>query len=379
MRFLFFGSAGLIAYTFLGYPALVATLARLRPRPIASDPGFEPRVSLLIAAYNEADIIEARLENIRQLDYPSDRLEVIVVADGCEDDTAERVARFGGTKVLYRPERGGKLEAVKRGAAEASGEILVVTDANNRYTPETLRRLVAPFADPAVGVVTGRKAIDDGSERPLDRAEGLYWRYEDRLKKWEAVTGSVTGVAGEILAFRKSAFYPPRAGTMNEDFVFAMLAAINGWRVAYAHEALSLERASATLSDEATRRTRLVTGRWQAMRDLLPAMVRRRPLLAWQVLSHKGLRPLVPWAMLAAAVSNAVLARDQGWARQLLAAQATFYLAALAGLVEERRGRRNRLLYLPYYFCHMNAATIAGLRDFALGRREAVWAKVRRG
>lgn len=376
---LLFGSVGLIAYTFVGYPALAGVLARVRPDPVRSDPGFEPTVSLVIAAYNEEDVIEQRLRNAHELDYPRERLEVMVVADGSDDGTPDVAARVPGTKVLYQPERRGKLAAVERAAREATGEIIVVTDANNTYSPNALRELVAPFADPRVGVVTGRKMIAGADMRALDQAEGLYWRYEAKIKEWEAAFGSVTGVAGEILAFRREAFYSPPKGTMNEDFVQAMIAAVNGWRVAYAPRAVSTERASATIRDEEIRRTRLVTGRWQALTQLLPEMIRKNPTLAWQVLSHKGLRPLVPWAMVAAAASNVAVAERGSWARALLLLQATFYAAALAGWESERRGRRSRAFYVPYYFCRMHFAALRGFRDFAAGRREAVWAKVQRG
>lgn len=370
---------GLIAYTFVGYPAIVAVLSRLRPRPIRHDPGFEPTVSLIVAAYNEEDVIAWRLANIADLEYPADRLQVIVVADGSDDSTADLARALPGTTVLHRPERAGKRAAIERGVAAANGELLVLTDANNRFTRETLHALVEPFADPSVGVVTGRKAIDDGSGRPLDRAEGLYWKYESRIKRWESEIGSTTGVAGEILAFRRDAFNFVAPGTMNEDFVQAMLAALDGWRVVYAPKAVSLERASATLGDEAIRRSRLTTGRWQALRMLLPRLIRRRPLLALQVISHKGLRPLVPFALITAAVANAGLVVDHQWARMALVLQIAFYGAALLGWAFEAAGKRARVLYVPYYFCRMHVAALNGFRDFATSRQEAVWAKVRRG
>ena len=142
---------------------------------------------------------------------------------------------------------------------------------------------------------------------------------------------------------------------------------------------MSLEPASATIGDEATRRSRLVTGRSQAIWRLLPMLVRRRPVYAWQVVSHTGLRPLVPWALIAAAASNACLARGRGWARAMAGAQLAFYATAVVGWRQEAAGRRSRLTYLPYYFCRMNVATLRGLRDFATGRHEHVWARVKRG
>jgi poly-beta-1,6-N-acetyl-D-glucosamine synthase len=376
---LFVGSVALVGYAFVGYPAAMALLARVRPRPVRLDSAFTPHMSLIVVAYNEADVIDVKLRNVAELDYPRERLEVIVITDGSEDETPDRAARHPGVKVLHRPERGGKLAAMNRAAGQASGEVLVFSDANNSYSPEALREIAARFADPGVGLVTGRKQIDDGHGRPLDRAEGLYWRYESRLKEWESKVGSVTAVAGEILAFRREAFYSPPAGTMNDDFVQAMLAAAHGWRLVYAPAALSLERASATIEFEATRRSRLVTGRWQALALMLPSLARRRPALAWQVISHKGLRPVIPWALAAAAVSNAALSGRRTWARVPAALQLAFYVAALIGWRNERSGRRSRLPYLAYYFCRMNAATVRGLRDFVRGSREAVWARVERG
>jgi poly-beta-1,6-N-acetyl-D-glucosamine synthase len=375
----FAAAVGLVVYTFAGYPAIVATLARLRPRPVRADPSYEPSVSLVVVAFNEADVITERLENCLELDYPRDRLQILVAADGSDDDTAEIAGGFPGVRVLHQPERRGKLAAMNRAAAAAGGEILAFSDANNRYERSALRALVAPFADHAVGCVTGRKAIDDGSGRPLDQAEGLYWRYESRLKEWESRIGSVAAVAGEILAFRREAFPRATAGSITEDFAQAMLVAAGGWRVVYAPHAVSLERASATITDEAIRRTRLVTGRGQALVRLLPLLARRNPVLLGQVVSHKALRLLVPWALLAAAASNVSLARRRHWARVPAIAQVTFYFVAAAGWRHERAGRRSRLLYLPYYFCRMNLATLVGAWHFVTGRHEAVWARVERG
>lgn len=379
MIVVFVGSVVLVAYTFVGYPALAWLLSVTRASPPHSEASYVPLVSLVILAYNERATVVEKLENTLALDYPRERMEVLVVADGSDDGTDELARSFQGVHVLYEPERRGKLAAMNRAAREAHGDVLVFSDANNRYAVDALRELVAPLADPHVGVVTGRKAIDDGTGRAIDRAEGAYWRFESKLKQWESAAGSVTAVAGEILAFRREAFVEAPLGTMNEDFVQAMLAAAGGWRIAYAPSAVSLERASATVGDEAVRRSRLVTGRWQALSLVLPRLVKSNPGVAWRVASHKGLRPLVPWALAGAAVSNAALARKAGWPRAVGAAQVGFYTAAAAGWLFERGGRRHRLLYLPYYFCRMNVATLRGSRDYVAGRREAVWARVQRG
>lgn len=373
------GSFGFVGYVFVGYPLIAALLARLRPRRVSADPAFTPHVSVIILAHNEEDVIDSRLRNLEALDYPRDRIETIVIAEGSDDATVERAEAHPGVRVLSGGVRLGKLAAMNRGVAAAKGEVLIFSDANNLYTPETLRELVAPLADTTVGLVTGRKLIDDGSGRPLDRAEGLYWRYESKLKEWESATGSVVGAAGEILAFRREAYPSPEGKMLTEDFVQSTLVAMSGWRVVYAPRALSIERASATIDDEAVRRSRLVTGRWQALRHFLPRLLRSHPELAWRVLSHKGLRPVVPWALAVAAVSNAGAARTRRWARRLAVLQMMFYAAALLGWQDECRGRSRKLTYLPFYFCRMNLAALAGLRNFVTGRYSAAWTRVNRG
>jgi hypothetical protein len=205
------GSLTLVAYVFAGYPAVAALLARLCPRPVHAHAGFTPKISLIILAYNEQDVIEAKLRNVAELDYPPERLEVLVVTDGSDDGTAERAGRTPGVSVLHRPERRGKLAAINRGVEASTGEVLVFSDANNLYSLNAIRELVRPLSDPAVGLVTGRKAIEAEGGSALDQVEGLYWRYESKIKEWESASGSVVGVAGEILAFRREAYRSPPA------------------------------------------------------------------------------------------------------------------------------------------------------------------------
>jgi cellulose synthase/poly-beta-1,6-N-acetylglucosamine synthase-like glycosyltransferase len=357
----------------------MAVLARFFPRPVRGDRSLRPAVSLIVVAHNEADVIDAKLKNALALDYPPELLELIVVTDGSDDGTPKRAAKFDRIKVLHRPERRGKLAAMVRASEVASGEILVFSDANNLYTREALVELVVPFADPKVGVVTGRKVIDDGTGRSLDRAEGFYWRYEAKIKQWESMSGSVAAAAGEILAFRRQAFPAIPPDSLVEDLVQVLTAASAGWRVVYAPAAVSLESASATTGDEATRRERLVAGRWQVIGRLLPKLAATQPRLAWQLISHKLTRPLLPAALAVLGVSNGALARRNRAARALAAAQLVFYGAAVHGWRTERAGARNRLTYVPYYFCRMNLATVRGPLSLARRRQSVTWTRVRRG
>lgn len=373
------GATLVVAYTFAGYPAIMALMARLRPRPVRSDRDATPRVTVIVVAHNEQELIEQKLRDTLRLDYPSDRLEVVAVCDGSDDETAARAARVEGVTVLHEAPRRGKLAAMNRAFDATRGDVVVFSDANNGYSPNALRELVAPLADPDVGVVTGRKAIDDGSGRALDHAEGLYWRYESKIKMWESTVWSVSAGVGEMLAFRRSAYQRPPAGMLTEDLVQVMLAAADGWRVIYVPDAVSLERASTTTEDEAVRRARLMAGAWQATWKVLPQLARRRPAMAWQVASHKVGRLLVPWALLAIAASTLRLVPTVRWARWLLAAQSLFYGAARAGAVLERSGRRNRWLYLPYYFCRMNLAGLSGALKVLSQDTGGVWERVPRG
>jgi poly-beta-1,6-N-acetyl-D-glucosamine synthase len=374
----FAGSAGLIGYTFLGYPALIALLARTRPRPVLADGSFRPTASLIILAHNEQDVIEQKLANTLELDYPADLLEVIVVSDGSDDETPLRAAAFERVRLLHQPGRRGKLAAMLRGAAAATGEVLVFSDANNLYSHDALVELMAPFSDACVGVVSGRKVIENTRGRALDHTEGVYWRYESKLKQWESESGSVAAAVGEILAFRREAFPSIESDSLVEDLVQVMSAAAAGWRVVYAAGAVSTEAASATIEDEATRRTRLVAGRWQVIGRLLPRLALRQPGLAWRLFSHKLTRPLIPSALVILAASNATLARRSHWARLVAGGQLGFYAAAIAGWRAERIGKRSRATYLAYYFCRMNLATLNAPISLLRRRQQAAWVRVKR-
>jgi cellulose synthase/poly-beta-1,6-N-acetylglucosamine synthase-like glycosyltransferase len=279
--------------------------------------------------------------------------------------------------------------------AAARGEIVVFSDANNLYDPSALRELVRPFADPQVGGVSGAKVIQKG-DGALGESEGTYWKYESWVKKQETRLGSTTGVAGEIFAIRRALYEPAPESIINEDFYIAMRLIRRGWRVVYAPLAISRERVSATAEDEMTRRARIVAGRYQAISLSARLLPWNRPLVVWQVLSHKFLRPLVPLAMLGALLANlwAVffppvsssfwrLGRPGGWL--LLALQGLFYLAAWAGARLNLPGTAGRLpgtagslLYLPAFLVNSNLAALIGLARFLRRSQPVLWQRVKR-
>lgn len=385
---LFWACVGFVAYVYVGYPLLLGLLGR-RSDPTWPDAAPLPSLTLIIAAYNEAAVIDAKLTNSLLLDYPRDRLQIIVAADGSTDDTVRLAQQYAdrGVTVLHAPPRRGKTAALNRAAAQAHGEILVFSDANNLYDPQALRRLAAPFADATVGAVSGAKRIVQG-DGALGSSEGLYWRYESFIKRQETRLGCCTAVAGEILAVRARLFAPIPEAVINDDFHLMMQVMQQGARVVYAPQARSYERVSPTAADETARRVRIVAGRYQALAHSGRRLPWKRPLLLWQLFSHKFMRPLVPLAMIGALVTNVALLISNPAARTglfawLLAAQALFYGLALlgrGGLANGRlaNGRFGRLLYLPTFLFNSNWAALLGLIRFLTGRQSTRWQRAQR-
>jgi biofilm PGA synthesis N-glycosyltransferase PgaC len=398
---LFWSSVGAVAYAYAGYPLVLSALARARRgddrhkhRAQDGAPGL-PSVSLIIAAYNEAGFITDKLTNTMELDYPVDDLQVIVAADGSTDETADLARAFQPrVTVLHGPDRLGKTAAITRAMAMATADVVLFSDANNLYDRDVLREIAAPFADPEVGAATGSKVIvaGDGS---LGDAEGTYWRYESRIKELEWELGCCTAVAGEILAVRRSLFRPPPPDVINDDFYIAMGVIKAGYRIAYVPSARSYERVSPSAADESKRRSRIVAGRYQALMLLPRLLPSARPLIVWQVVSHKFIRPLVPLFMIGALVANVLAVfrptRARGLDRLIslappmgalaLAAQAAFYglaLSAQRGTAGGRPGGLRRLLYLPSFVVRSNVAALVGLVRHARGRQSARWERAAR-
>ena len=385
MRFLqltFWSLAASVAYTYAGYPLILGLLSQFRSRRVPIEPPAPlPRVSLIIAAYNEEAVIADKLRNSLALDYPAGLLEIIVAADGSDDRTADRVVMFedDGVTLLHSVERRGKVAAINRAAEIATGDILVFSDANNTYRPSVIRELVTPFADPEVGGVVGSKRVAEG-DGSLGESEGLYWRYEAYIQRMETRLGSCTAAVGEILAIRRSSFEPPPEGIICDDFYMVMRLLRRGHRVVYRPEAQSVERVSHSASDEMMRRANIIAGRFQAMsmsRELLPF---HSPLLVWQVVSHKFMRPLVPLAMIGMLVSNLVLSvRGSRTWTAMLVGQMAFYVVAVLGAFRAPSGLAGRITYIPTFLLNSNAAALMGLYRFAVHRKGMhLWKRVQR-
>ncbi len=389
---LFWLCIGSIIYTYAGYPFLLALLARIFPRPQLQKPPTTPLVTLLIAAYNEQAIIAEKIENSLALDYPPDRLQILVAADGSDDRTPDIVQTYAerGVELSYSPPRRGKMAAINRAMSRVRGEIVVFSDANNMYEANVIRELVAPFADPTVGGVTGVKSIIRG-DGALGESEGLYWKYESFIKTQETQLGCSTGAPGEIFAIRRDLFEPPPDKIINDDFYMAMRLVQRGYRIIYNPQARSWERVSLSAEDEINRRARIIAGRYQAI-ALAPSLLPlQHPLIVWQVVSHKFLRPLVPFAMAGALLANLMavvrptrspkypmlqLAPPFNWLILLL--QVLFYGLAWLGNFVESKGAIGKLLYLPTFLVNSNLAAVIGLYRSLTKGQTSLWQRVRR-
>ena len=365
---LFWLSVGIIIYTFLGYPLLITLLARIRKRPRRQAP-ITPSATLFISAYNEEAIIASKIENGLALDYPPERLKIVVMADGSDDNTAAIARRYPQVCVYHQPARGGKIAAINRGMPFVDSEIVVFSDANTMLDPGTLRAIARNFADPNVACVAGEKQV-------LGGGEGLYWRYESHLKRCDSEVSSVIGAAGELLAIRRDLFTPSEADSVVEDFIMSVRFVEAGWRVVYEPEAIAREAPSPSLAADWQRRTRIAAGGFQSI-PRLPGMLNpARGLMAWQYVSHKVLRWITPFLLPMTFLLNLGL-WDRPFYRLLLVGQVVFYALALLGYILARRGKQSGIIYTIFFFCFTNLATIAGFWRYITNQQPVTWQKVR--
>jgi cellulose synthase/poly-beta-1,6-N-acetylglucosamine synthase-like glycosyltransferase len=371
-------SVAALAYTYAGYPLLVAIVSRLWPRPVRQGEA-KPSVSVIIAAYNEERDLARKLENTLALEYPRDRLEVIVVSDGSTDGTDEIAQSFAahGVRLHRLTGRRGKTTAQNAAVSRSHGEILVFSDATTYCEPHVLRAMVRNFTDAAVGCVTGRVRYVDPTASAVGRGARCYWSYETFLRRHESRIGSLLGASGALYAVRRSCYVPLDQEACS-DFVIATKMVEQGRRTIYEPEALCVEETNRRSEVELRMRVRIIT---QTLSDLWRHRAMLNPcrggFYAVQLLSHKLLRYLVPFLLLTMLLVSAPLARVSGFYAVLLGAQLGFYAVAAASWAVERLGLRIGLLALPQYFVLANLAVVLALYQFLRGERYARWEPIR--
>jgi cellulose synthase/poly-beta-1,6-N-acetylglucosamine synthase-like glycosyltransferase len=369
-----------LVYVYAGYPLAAWLLGGALNRRVqkASAGGQRPTVTVLIAAFNEAGHIAATVRNKLAQDYPTDRLNVIVISDASDDGTDDLVRAIDGGRVrLIRQEsRAGKTSALNLAMPHATGEIIVFSDANSLYAPDTVARLVDGFADSDVGYVTGRMVYKAPDGSLTGEGCSLYMRYENQLRAWETKLGSIVGVDGGVDAMRRNLYRPMRADQL-PDFVQPLRVREQGYRVVYQPEALLYEDALNATSDEYRMRVRVALRAFHALKDMAALLdPARYGLFAWQLWSHKVLRYLAFLFMIGCLLAAWLLADRAGgtfW-RLAMVAQIGFYAAAGYGHLAGRGGRgAGRLAGLATYLCVLNLASAHAFWQFLRGRKQVIW------
>jgi cellulose synthase/poly-beta-1,6-N-acetylglucosamine synthase-like glycosyltransferase len=377
-QIVFFTALALLFYTYLGYPALMLLLSRVYARPVKRA-NILPRVSMIIAAHNEEADIATKLENALALDYPKERFEIVVASDCSSDRTDEIVKRYArrGVRLYQQKQHFGKTIAQNSAVRITQGEILLFSDATTRYQPDVVRKIVRPFADPTVGCVAGQLIYIDHSTTVVGDGCKSYWGYEKLIKQSESEVCSLIGVSGCLYAVRRSC-HQKLANDMIDDFVIATEIRLQGLRTVYEPAAISLEDTNKRGKDEFRMRVRVIQQTFSALHRYSDVLsLRRHGLFAFQMISHKVLRYLVPLFLLLALVANGLLVQEHLIYSVSFCAQLTCYLLAALGWAGDKRGLKLGSFSLPYYFILANTAIVVAFIKYMRGESRVVWQSVR--
>jgi cellulose synthase/poly-beta-1,6-N-acetylglucosamine synthase-like glycosyltransferase len=390
MKALFWAMILLVFYAYLGYGIvlyLLIRMKRLRQRDRNEpDPDFEPGVTLLVTAYNEMAYVHEKVKNSLDLDYPGEKLHLLWVTDGSDDGTPEELGKYPEVTVCHIPERHGKIGAMNRAMQFVKTPIVVFSDANSMLGKESIRRIVRMFSDPKTGCVSGEKRImNREKDAAAGAGEGIYWKYESILKKWDAELYSVVGAAGELFAVRTELYEEVERDTLLDDFMISLRIAQQGYTIQYDPEAYAMETASANVKEEFKRKVRISAGGIQSvirLRSLLNPF--RYGMLSFQYISHRVLRwTLAPLSLLLLIPVNFILALQEGlftvrFYPVLFWLQILFYLTAMLGWYLENRSIKVKALFVPYYFFIMNLSVFLGFRRYIKGSQSVNWERAKR-
>lgn len=389
MEILFWISLFIAFYTYVGYGILLFIIIKIKRaiygRKQITNPGYNllPECTLVIAAYNEADIIREKITNTLALKYPEGKLKVLFVTDGSSDNTPDIIAEYPEIKLLHKPDRSGKIVAVHRAMEYVDTEIVVFTDANTMLNDEAMIKICRHYADKTVGAVAGEKRVKiEATDDASAAGEGFYWKYESALKKWDSELFTVVGAAGELFSVRRDLYRPVSNDTILDDFMISMLIAEKGYRIVYEPDAYAIESASANVSEELKRKVRIAAGGIQSVIWLKGLFnIFKYPLLSFQYISHRVLRwTVTPFFMILAFITNILIVAGPGGLiyQLLMVGQVLFYGLAILGFIMEKRQIRVKALFVPYYFCVMNYAVLAGIVRYYKGSQSAAWDKAQR-
>ncbi|MEX0315057.1 MAG: glycosyltransferase family 2 protein [Allomuricauda sp.] len=392
LKVVFWISLFIIFYSYLGYGILLFLIIKVRrllglAKPFQGNEDYEPEVTLFVTAFNEKDFLDQKVKNSKSLDYPQEKVTQIWVTDGSDDGTPDLLKQYEGVTVYHRDERAGKIAAMNRGVQFVKTPIVIFSDANTDLGKNSIREIVRLFRNPKVGCVSGEKRIySKEADSAAGAGEGMYWKYESQLKKWDAELYSVVGAAGELFAIRTKLWQEVEKDTLLDDFIISLRVAMSGYTIQYNPEAYAIETASANVKEELKRKIRISAGGIQSvvrLRALLNFF--KYGTLSFQYVSHRVLRwTLTPLLLLLIIPMNYVLAQNEGLFSFglfsiLFWGQVWFYAAALLGWFLENRQIRLKILFIPYYFFIMNLSVYLGFGRYIKGSQSVKWERAQRG
>ena len=374
----------LFIYNYLVYPILIGFISKKNrdsheENILPADELVEfPKVSFIVAAFNEEKVITDKMENTLKIDYPKSKLEFIIVSDGSTDSTPRLIEEFGnGVISLFDIKRGGKSSALNRAVEIATGEILVFSDANNDFSQDSVKQLVRHFVDDEVGAVTGAKHIYESNDRESSAGDSLYWKYESGIKKSESTLGSITAAEGEILAVRSSLYQPIDAYKVNDDAAITFDIVKGGYRVLYEENAKSTEQASIDMLDDINVKIRMTFGGFQTMSIEKKFLFPPKTWFAFTFFSHKVLRWFTPHLMILIFVCSLMLWENY-FVGGMLVVQICFYALAYMGWRNRKKNELSNFLYIPMYFTAMNIALFIGFLRYQKNKKSINWEKAER-
>jgi len=390
LKILFWASLLIVFYTYIGYGILLYIIIRVKrlfwgnPQKAVLPADDElPSMTLMICAYNEEDVVAEKMENTLALDYPKDKLRIMWVTDGSSDRTNELLKAYPEVDIVFSPERRGKTAALKHGLRELKTRYVAFTDANTMINAGALREIARLFTDPTVGCVSGEKRVAARKAGEMAaEGEGLYWRYESTLKRWDNELYSTMGAAGELYAMDPKLCREVPDEALLDDFMMSMYVVQAGKRIAYTPDAYAQEYGSANIFEESKRKRRIAAGGLQSiwwLRSMLNPF--HQPLVTFQYVSHRVLRwSITPVAMVLLLLANiALVVMGAGnFYTVILILQILFYLMALAGWLLNRYGYKNKLLYTAYYFMFMNFNVFRGMAYLRTHGKSGAWEKAKR-
>jgi poly-beta-1,6-N-acetyl-D-glucosamine synthase len=381
MAAIFFWTTFLIIfYSYLGYPLIVALICYFYPFQRARNKYTNPNISVVVSAYNEEAIIATKIKNFISLDYPAQKLELLIGSDGSTDKTNQILSQYRSKRIrtfIYK-NRGGKSSVLNRLVREAKGEILVFSDANTIYEKDSIRKLIQHFGDKSIGGVCGKLQLINPNDNTGGKGETLYWDYENKLKYYESKIQTVLGANGAIYALRRELYSPlPEHKVIMDDFVAPLKVVEKGYRVIYEPEAMGVETTSPDMEGEFRRKIRIGAANFNALSEIKSLLNPKKGFVAMGLWSHKIFRWFAPFLLLICFISNIFL-MSVPFYRFIFLAQIALYIAALTAFLLNRRGISIKVLGYPFYFCVVNLALAVGFFKFLTKSQKPAWHRVER-